>query len=287
MIMKHIAQIKRNIEIHSNKRTRNILEGSYKSIFKGRSSNFEDLREYVVGDNVKDIDYKASARANKMLIKQYKAEKKHNIMLLLDTGLKMKGDTSKGEKKSEVALMSAGTIAYLASKNGDYIGASFAKDFFPFRLGMGNLEKILSIYEKKVNVSSNITLNEKLTNILKNINRHMIICIITDLEGLDNIEENTLKKCMAAFDMLFININDAYLTGDRGLDLDSNLFIPKMLAFDPKLKELEIAKRQEIFENCQNKLKKYNIELEDIGSKQEIAQKIIKLLERRKNASIS
>ncbi len=44
--------------------------------------NFEDLREYVIGDNVKDIDWKASARSNKILIKQYIAEKK-NIMYYL------------------------------------------------------------------------------------------------------------------------------------------------------------------------------------------------------------
>ncbi len=50
--------------------------------------NFEDLREYVVGDNIKDIDWKASARSRNLLVRRYIAEKKHNVMLVFDTGKK-------------------------------------------------------------------------------------------------------------------------------------------------------------------------------------------------------
>ena len=88
MKMKYITKIKANLEIYTKKKTSNILEGTYNSIYKGKSMNFEDLREYVIGDNVKDIDWKASARSNKILIKQYIAEKKHNILFILDTGKK-------------------------------------------------------------------------------------------------------------------------------------------------------------------------------------------------------
>ena len=67
--------------------------------------NFEDLREYVIGDNVKDIDWKASARSNKILIKQYVAEKKHNVLFILDSGKKMLADTRDLDSKEDVALM--------------------------------------------------------------------------------------------------------------------------------------------------------------------------------------
>lgn len=81
MNMKYITKIKANLSIYTKKKTSNILEGTYNSIYKGKSMNFEDLREYVIGDNVKDIDWKASARSNRILIKQYIAEK--NIMYYL------------------------------------------------------------------------------------------------------------------------------------------------------------------------------------------------------------
>lgn len=75
MIKDYVTKIKANISIYSNKKTSNLLDGSYKSIYKGRSMNFEDLREYIIGDNVKDIDWKASARSNHILVRQFVAEK--------------------------------------------------------------------------------------------------------------------------------------------------------------------------------------------------------------------
>ena len=80
MNLNYINKIKGNIHISSNNKTANMLDGTYKSIYKGKSLNFDDLREYVPGDNVKDIDWKASARSNNILIKQYIAERKHNIL---------------------------------------------------------------------------------------------------------------------------------------------------------------------------------------------------------------
>ena len=67
----YLNRIKANISIYARKNTSSLLDGNYKSIYKGKSLNFDDLREYVVGDNVKDIDWKASSRTRKLLVKQY------------------------------------------------------------------------------------------------------------------------------------------------------------------------------------------------------------------------
>ena len=72
----YLNKIKANISIYARKNTSSLLDGSYRSIFKGKSLNFDDLREYVVGDNVKDIDWKASARSRKLLVKEYIADGK-------------------------------------------------------------------------------------------------------------------------------------------------------------------------------------------------------------------
>ena len=105
MVTKYITKVKANLSIYTRKKSSNILEGSYNSIYKGKSMNFEDLREYVIGDNVKDIDWKASARSNKILIKQFVAEKKHNVLFVLDTGKKMLADTKQLESKKENAII--------------------------------------------------------------------------------------------------------------------------------------------------------------------------------------
>ena len=78
MILDYITRIKSNIAIHTKIKATSILDGSYKSVFMGKSLNFEDLREYIPGDNIRDIDWKASSRSRMLLVKRYIAEKKHN-----------------------------------------------------------------------------------------------------------------------------------------------------------------------------------------------------------------
>ena len=170
MKMKYITKIKANLELYTKKKTSNILEGTYNSIYKGKSMNFEDLREYVIGDNVKDIDWKASARSNKILIKQYIAEKKHNILFILDTGKKMLADTRDLESKKDVALMAIGTNGYLVEKHGDSNGAIYkGKEKLKlsnFSTGLYNLEKLLNSYEREIDKNNNI---EELINYVINI----------------------------------------------------------------------------------------------------------------------
>lgn len=290
MIKSYINKIKANITIYASKKTANILDGSYKSIYKGKSMNFEDLRTYIIGDNIKDIDWKASARSRNMLVRQYVAEKKHNIMLVLDSGKKMLADTEKKETKKDVALMAAGTIAYLANKNGDYIGAIYNKNnsitYQPFKSGAYNIEKILSDYDRKEEKEES-TLKQNLEYISKHINKRMVIFVITDLEGMNSVDENTLKKLSIAHDILFININDAYMTGENTYDIDDNTYIPDIILKDSKLYELEKKLKEDIYNETTKKFKRYRITATEIDSNKEVTMKIIELLERHKNASIS
>ena len=290
MKMNYITKIKANISIYASKKTSNILDGSYKSIYKGRSMNFEDLREYVVGDNIKDIDWKASARSGKLLIKQYIAEKKHNIMLVLDTGKKMLADTKENESKKDVSIITAGSIAYLANKNGDYVGAIYNKNneisFFPFREGLFNIERILSNYESDIEENGNSYIENALEYLNKNLKRRMIIFIITDLKGMDTIKEETLKRLSCVHDVMAINITDAEMTGESAFDVEENGYIPKFILEDKKLNELEKKRKQEIYSRTKKIFEKNRISTTTINKESEITPKIIELLERYRNANI-
>ena len=74
MKMTYISRIQGNMKgyktIYTTKATSRIIDGSYNSIYKGRSMNFDELREYVVGDDIKDMDWKASARSQKLLVRR-------------------------------------------------------------------------------------------------------------------------------------------------------------------------------------------------------------------------
>ena len=289
MTKSYINKVKANITVFATKKTSNILDGTYKSIFKGRSMNFEDLREYVVGDNVKDIDWKASARTNNLLVRQYIAEKKHNIMLILDTGKKMIANTPSHESKKELSILVAGTIAYIANKNGDYVGAIYNKnnsiEYFPFKTDLYNIEKILSNYDKDVQNEEEDIINKSLEFVIKHIKKRMIIFIITDLDGLDKVKEANLRKIATVHDILLININDAYLTDEDSFDVENQEYIPKFLINDKKIFEIEKQERKKVINKSEKKLKKCKMTYTTVENSKEITEKIIDLLERHRNAN--
>lgn len=288
MIMNYITKIKANITIYASKKTTNILDGSYKSIYKGRSMDFDDLREYVAGDDIKDIDWKSSARSRTILIRRYIAEKKHNILLVLDTGKKMVADTKATESKKEVALMSTGILAYIANKNGDYVGAIYNKNdsisFNPFKNGLYNIEKILSNYDKDIEGENGSNLENVLEYIIKHIRRKTIIFVITDIDGMESVQDGVLKKISILHDVMFLNISDAYMTGENAYDIDSNFYIPELILKDTKLFELEKQIKEEAYLDNVKKLRKYKISVTTIDAVSEITARIIELLERHRYA---
>lgn len=288
MKLNYINKIKANISIYSNKKTSNILDGTYKSVYKGKSMNFENLREYVINDDVKDIDWKSSARSGTLYVKQFIAEKKHNIMLVMDTGKKMDADSDLHESKKDIALFTAGTIGYLAIKNNDYVGMVYASsekiEYKPFKYNLYNLEEYLCEYDKNAKIKD-YNINDILEYLYKNISKKTIIFVITDINGIECIKTKTLKKLNQRHDILLININDNYMFGENVYDVAKEEYIPDFLLNDSKLYEIEKELKNKMIKKNIAKLKKNNVIASSISSKNEINYKLIKLLEEHKYAS--
>lgn len=290
MKIDYIKKIKANISIYASKKTSNILDGEYKSIYKGRSLDFDDLREYVIGDDIKYIDWKSSARSGKTLIRRYIAEKKHNILFVLDTGKKMLGDTKKIEPKKELAIMTMGTLAYLVNHHGDMVGSMYntykGLQYYPLKTGIQNIQKMIYHYESDIDKDTGRNLNDILIHISQYMKRKMIIFIITDIAGIENIQEDVLKKLTIQNDVMVMNISDADITGNRGYDMDNESYIPEIILKDMKLHNIEENIKNQLYEAALKKFKKYKISMVTIDEEKEIVNKIIELLERHKNANI-
>lgn len=288
MKLNYINKIKANISITSTKKSSNILDGTYKSIYRGKSMNFENLRNYVLTDDVKDIDWKSSTRTGTLLVKQFVAEKKHNIMFIMDSGIKMTADTDFHESKKNLALFVAGTIGYLAVKNNDYIGMVFSKnkkpEFKPFKYNMYNLEEYLCEYDKYAE-NDNIDINDLLEFTYKNIHKRMIIFVVTDIDGIDKIKTNTLKKLNQNSDVLVININDNYMFGDNIYDVSLREYLPEFLLKDPNLNIIEQNVKKKVLNRNVTRFKKNNIPIISISSIKQINYKIVELLKEHSYAS--
>ncbi len=288
MKTKYIERIKANISINSSKKAIALLDGLYHSIYKGRSMDFDDLRDYTLGDESKDIDWKSSIRSGSLLVRRYEALKRHNVVFIIDNNIKMDGVTSSYEEKRNVLMYAYGTLAYLVCKNGDDVATSYIKEGKPymteFKESILNVELTLNDLENHVIEENNYTLADRINYCLKRSKRKMIFVIVSDISGMDSIDDHLLKNVTASHDLLFINISDASLFGDDLYDLDEKHNIPRLFSKNNILKEVEARTKKELIEKQTNLFTKYRVTSTTISSKKEIVNKLIDLLERHNHA---
>lgn len=282
--------MKRYQSVKARKHTARVLDGSYKSIHKGRSMNFDELREYVQGDDIKDIDWKASARSQKLLVRQYIAERKHNILIVFDTNMNMLGDSDGYEEKRELAIMSAGTLAYFVNKTGDYVASVFMdKDgvkYLPFKAGLGNIELILENYHRAVTMDNRSDINDCLEYVVRNFKHKMIVVLVTDVRGFKNISEANLKRLLVAHDVLALNISDASLNGAKAYDLNRENSFPAFLTKNKKIQNTMKEANLRLQAEITDKLKKYGISCSTIDYIDELDREIVDLLARHRGERI-
>lgn len=116
-ILKRIAEI----EIRTNQRISSLFSGAYRSIFKGRGLEFESVRQYEPGDDVRLIDWKVTARTGLPYIRQYIEERQLTVMILIDGSQSLFFGTQYQEKR-QVAAELGSAIAMTASRNRDRTG---------------------------------------------------------------------------------------------------------------------------------------------------------------------
>ncbi len=114
----------RKIEIKANRLSQNIFSGAYRSAFKGRGMSFSEVREYRIGDDVRDIDWNVTARYAKPFIKVYEEERELTMLLLVDVSKSGLFGTS-GRTKRQLIAEIAGTLAFSTITNNDKVGVIF------------------------------------------------------------------------------------------------------------------------------------------------------------------
>jgi uncharacterized protein (DUF58 family) len=118
---KEILKKIRRIELRTRRLVNSMFAGQYHSVFKGRGMNFEEVREYAPGDEIRSIDWNVTARMNAPYIKKYTEEREMTVMLLVDvsaSGIFGSVELSKRELAAEVASI----LAFSAINNNDKVG---------------------------------------------------------------------------------------------------------------------------------------------------------------------
>ncbi len=146
MIPKEIIKKIRQIELKTNRLVTESLAGHYHSVFKGQGMNFEEVREYQPGDEVRSIDWNVTAKMNQPFVKKFVEERELTVMLVVDvsgSGLFGSVDYSKRELAAEIASI----LAFSAIRNNDKVGLILFSDqveiFIPPRKGKKHVLRVI------------------------------------------------------------------------------------------------------------------------------------------------
>ncbi len=232
MIPREILKKIRQIEIRTNRLVSESLAGQYHSVFKGQGMNFEEVREYQPGDEVRSIDWNVTARMNHPFVKKFVEERELTLMLLVDvSGSGLFG--SQAQSKRELAAEIASVLAFSAIRNNDKVGLILFSDvvekFIPPRKGRRHVLRVIRevlFFEPK---RRGTDLNGALEFLLRVTAHRSIAVVISDfvgspahdgaghrthaallLESLAQASYTMLRQANRRHDLVAVQITDPY-----------------------------------------------------------------------------
>jgi uncharacterized protein (DUF58 family) len=146
MTLTELLESVRRIEVRTNRLASDMMVGAYLSRFKGRGMDFEELREYIPGDDVRDIDWNVTHRLGRPFVKRFREERELTAVLAVDVSASS-AFGSASRTKREFAVEIATTLAMSAAKTGDKVALLLFTDevelFVPPRKGRRHLLRIV------------------------------------------------------------------------------------------------------------------------------------------------
>ena len=199
----------RRIEIKTGRLVSETFAGEYQSVFKGRGMEFSEVREYVPGDDIRDIDWNVTAKFSKPYIKKFSEERELTVMVVCDvSGSQFFGSQSKF--KNDAAAELSAMFAFSALKNGDKTGLLLFTDktelYIPPKKGKNHVLRIIRelLASKPQNKKTNIARALDETN--KLLKRRSIVIFISDF--FDDNFEKSLRLAKLKHDIIPVIVSD-------------------------------------------------------------------------------
>jgi uncharacterized protein (DUF58 family) len=209
MIPKEILKKIRHIEIRTKRLVNDLFSGEYHSTFKGQGMEFEEVREYQPGDDIRLIDWNVTARTGFPHIKKFREERELSVVLLVDASSSGRFGTRE-RFKSEIAAELCALLAFSAIKNNDKVGLIIFTDriekFVPPKKGRAHVLRLIReiIYFEPEGVGTDIGM--ALEYFSKVIKRKSVVFLVSDFffEDFDRPLQVANKK----HDVIAVKISD-------------------------------------------------------------------------------
>lgn len=208
MPVKAVLKNVKKLEIKTKHLVDGLLQGAYHSIFHGRGIEFSEVREYVMGDDIRTIDWNVTARMNQPFVKEFIEERDLTVYVVFD--FSASGNFGSKKRKRDAAVELSASIMFAAMRNNDRVGLCLFTDkvekYIPPRKGRKHVLQMireLIYYEPK---SRNTNLSSTLSYLSKAIKRRSIVFVISDFfcEGF----QKPLKMLRSRNDVILINLGD-------------------------------------------------------------------------------
>ncbi|MAQ31929.1 MAG: DUF58 domain-containing protein [Flavobacteriales bacterium] len=213
----------RKIEIKTKRLTNNLFTGQYHSAFKGKGMVFSEVRKYVPGDDVRDIDWNVTAKLSEPYIKIFEEERELTMMLMVDVS-KSEFFGSSGLLKKDLITEICAVLSFSAMQNNDKVGVIFFTDdielFIPPKKGK---KHILRIIRELINFTpnSNKTNISKAFQYLNNVvKKKSIVFMLSDF--IDDKFDNSVRLIAKKHDLTGIRVFDKF--EEQVFSMGLNLF---------------------------------------------------------------
>lgn len=285
-----LAKVRARLDLPTLRRAAGLLEGRHRSIYSGHGQDFDEMALYQFGDDVGDIDWKASASSGIPVIRRFVRDSNLAMVLAVDTGRNMSATAPDGNPKSEIALFAAEVVCFLARARGDTVamvaGDSTRIQQIPARGGNLHMEMLLRRYESMLDLDAPASdLQRVLDRVLTWFPRRSLVVVVTDEARPEPEHELAIKRLRTRHEVMVIRVGDALPTDDaeRAVDdVDVRLDIPEFLR---SRQDLADEARQAAIRRSQDveaMLRRQGVEGVTANSEDELIDRLIDLLRRQK-----
>ncbi|MEP2774987.1 MAG: DUF58 domain-containing protein [Luteolibacter sp.] len=199
----------RHIQVHSRKAVLELLAGEYRSRFKGMGIEFEDVREYGHGDDVRTIDWNVTARTGRPHVKTFMEERELSLYFMIDVS--GSGDFGSAEMtKREMAARIFALLAFAAAHNHDNVGLILFSDVIEAhikaRKGKSHVMRMIELIMTHTAISPRTNLDQALDHFNQIRRRRCVVFLFSDF--IDSGYEDALRRTANAHDLVCVSLSD-------------------------------------------------------------------------------
>ncbi|MBX2970190.1 MAG: DUF58 domain-containing protein [Cyclobacteriaceae bacterium] len=207
--MKALLKKLRKYEIQIRKAINSQMQGDFRSVFKGTGLEFDDVRPYQYGDDIRTIDWNVSAKGHGTFVKTFREEKEQTVFFILDVSASQEIG-SEGKTKVDIGKEITGVLALSAVKESSHVGLICYSDqrelYIKPTKGVSQAYQIISGIVSLKPASLKTNLNKALAFALNTIKRRSVVILISDF--IDEDYEKNLKALARRHDLVIIHVSD-------------------------------------------------------------------------------